>query len=356
MLNHRTRAVKIDVLLDFMIRLLKAVGCDDDTARTLAELHLESDLRGVSVQGFNHLINSHLQDFMSGEADPAAKPEVVKDGPCYALIDGHFGTGPIAALLACDIVSEKAKQAGCAVVGVTNSFDLFQAGLYADRIAHNDLVAMVYSDDQVPVVHPLGGVEPIIGSNPMSWASPTEGDPFLLDFTPCRTLPTYVRYTQRYGGTLPEGVATDKNGQPTTDPSKVYNGKKHQRTEGAIDPGGNKGYGMLLMIDFLSGALVGADMGMGHVTKSKPRKGHLFMAIDPGIFGDVGAYKAAVSSRIAEIKASKKAPGTAEIRVPGEGSYARRAAALQAGQVDIDAICWEDGLKIGRELGVELPD
>ena len=60
-------------------------------------------------------------------------------------------------------------------------------------------------------------------------------------------------------------------------------------------------------------------------------------------------------ARIDEIKRSKPAQGTSEIRVPGEGSYARRAKQLAAGEVQIDGICWEDGLKMGRTLGVELP-
>jgi LDH2 family malate/lactate/ureidoglycolate dehydrogenase len=355
MLNHTTRRIPIPVLRDYMVRLLKSVGLDDETAQTVAGLHLESDLRGINVQGFNHLINSHLQDFMSGRCDPKGKPAIVKDGPCYALIDGHAGTGPIAALFAVDIAVAKAKTAGCAVVGITNSFDLFQAGLYADRIAQQDLIGMVYSDDVVPVVHPLGGVEPVIGSNPMAWAVPTSRDPFVLDFAPCATLPTYVRYTQRYGGQLPEGVAHDAEGRPTTDPFKVTNDAAHKGAIGAIAPLGNKGYGMLLMIDFLSGALVGADMGMAHVNMTGSRKGHLFIAIDPAIFGDADTFKGAVSARIDEIKRSKRAPGISEIRVPGEGSYARRAAQLASGEVEIDGLCWEDGLKIGRTLGVELP-
>lgn len=355
MFNHETVRVPIGELRDYMARLLEAVGLDAASAATVAELHLESDLRGVGVQGFNHLINSHLQDFMAGRCDPKGTPEIVRDGPCYALIDGHAGTGPIAALLAVNVAVEKAKSAGCAVVGIVNSFDLFQAGLYADRIARNDLIGMVYSDDVVPVVHPLGGVEPNIGSNPMAWAVPTSRAPFVLDFAPCATLPTYVRYTQRYGGKLPEGVAHDADGKPTTDPAKVTDGAGHKGALGAIAPSGNKGYGMLLMIDFLSGALVGADMGMAHVNKKGSKKGHLFIAIDPNIFGDAATFKAAVGARIDEIKGSRKAPGVKEIRVPGERSHARLEQQRDAGMVELDRLCWEDGLKIGRKLGVALP-
>ena len=353
MLNHKSRPVAIDTLRQFMKELLVAVGFDAETADKVAEIHLESDLRGISVQGFNHLIYSHLQYYLEDKADPKGKPSIVKEGSSYALIDGHSGPGPIAALAACDVASTKAKESGCAVVGVTNSHDLFQAGLYAERIARNDLVALLFSDDVIPVVHPLGGTQPLIGSNPLAWAVPTESDPFLLDFTPCMTLPTYVRYARMYDAPLPDNVACDADGHPTTDPFQVCTGIDHRLDIGAINPGGNKGYGMLLMIDFLSGALVGSDMGLDHINKDSPNKGHLFVAMDPNMFGNSDGFKRAVTRRMNDIRNSKKAVGVDEIRMPGEGSFQRRRQSLERGTVEIDELCWADALTLAEKLGLE---
>ncbi|MDA7966709.1 Ldh family oxidoreductase [Ruegeria sp.] len=358
MLNHTSRPVKVDVLRTFMEDLLKAesVGFDEEGAKIIADIHLESDLRGVSVQGFNHLVFTHLQKYYEEKkADPRARPTVAKEGPSFALIDGNSGPGPFAALMACDKAAELAKKSGIGVVGINNSHDLFQAGIYAERIARNDLVALVFSDDVVPVVHPLGGTEPIIGSNPLAWAAPTGGDPFLIDFTPCVTLPTYVRYSQMYGEKMDSSLVTDKDGNPTDNPHDVCTGIGHSLDIGAINPGGNKGYGMLMMIDFLSGALVGANMGMDHINKKPSNKGHLMIAISPDAFGDAATFKAAVDERIAAVKNSKKAVGYDEIRMPGEGSFARRRKALEANEVQIDTMCWDHSIKLARELGVEPP-
>jgi len=355
-LNHTTQIVKIDQLRAFMERLLQRVGFDKSTANTVAEIHLESDLRGVHVQGFNHLINTHLAKYIDGKADPLGKPVVVKEGPSFALIDGNSGPGPVAALFACDIAIAKAKAAGIAVVGVNNSHDLFQAGLYVEKIARHDLVAMLFSDDVVPVVHPLGGTEPIIGSNPMAFAVPSGEDPFLTDFTPCATLPTYVRYSQRYNVDMAEGLVSDADGNPTKDPFKVVTGIGHSLDLGAINPGGQKGFGLLMLIDFLSGALLGADMGMDHINKKGSTKGHLFVVIDPAIFGDVSSFNAAVSARMEAVRNSKKAPGVSEIRMPGEGSFARRRHAIASGVVEIDRLCWQDALALARRLEVTSPD
>jgi LDH2 family malate/lactate/ureidoglycolate dehydrogenase len=355
-LNHTSQPVKITTLKDFMERMLMKVGFDKPTAEIVADIHLESDLRGIPVQGFNHLVNTHLQKYMDGKADPLGKPVVIKEGPSFALIDGNSGPGPIAGLFACDVAVAKAKASGIAIIGINNSHDLFQVGLYAERIARHDLIAMLFSDDDVPVVHPLGGTQPIIGSNPMAWAVPTSSDPFLTDFTPCSTLPTYVRYSRRYNTRMPEGLVTDAEGRPTTDPFEVAAGVSHSLETGAINPGGQKGFGMLLMIDFLSGALVGTDMGMDHIQKKHPTKGHLFIAIDPSMFGDINTFKSAVTARMDAIRSSKKCPGVDAIRMPGEGSFARRRKALQQGTVQIDCLCWQDSLALAKKLGIALPD
>ena len=202
MINRETRPIAVDALRKLMEQMLLAVACDAETARELANVHLEADLRGVSVQGLNHLTNSHIPKLKKKKEDPAGKPSIVKETDACALVDGASGPGPIAAYFAADLAVRKAKKTGCCVVGITNSHDLYQAGLYVERIAREGLVGFVYSDDVVPVVHPLGGSEPVIGSNPMAIAVPTESDPFLLDFAPCATLPTYVRYSKRYGLSL----------------------------------------------------------------------------------------------------------------------------------------------------------
>jgi LDH2 family malate/lactate/ureidoglycolate dehydrogenase len=355
MLNTRTCTIDVEALRRFMEHILGAVGCDTETARALADVHLEADLRGVGVQGLNHLINSHATKLRSGKEKPNAKPILVQDGDAVAIVDGQSGPGPVAALFAAELAAKKARKAGCAAVGVRNSHDLYMAGYYAERIARLDAVGFVFSDDVVPVVHPVGGAEPVIGSNPMAIAVPAEGEPFLIDFAPCATLPTYVRYTKRYGGRLPEGVAHNAVGRPTSDPDAVSGGSALQRGLGAIAPLGNKGYGLLLAIDFLSGALVGCDMGTDHASKPGATKGHLLLAIDPAAFGDPRHFCQAVSARISAIKASRKAAGAEEIRVPGERSFACRARSLREGRVSIDAVCWHDALKLAQELGLEAP-
>jgi len=117
MLNTSTCTIEVEKLRGFMEQILAAVGCSAVTAQTLADVHLEADLRGIGVQGLNHLINSHVAKLESGKERPNAKPVVVKDGDAVALVDGQSGPGPIAALFAAELAARKARNAGCATVG-----------------------------------------------------------------------------------------------------------------------------------------------------------------------------------------------------------------------------------------------
>lgn len=355
MYNERTVTVGVDELRQFMHEILTAVGCESDVAAELADVHLDADLRGVSVQGLNHLINSHQVELRSGKEVPEAKPEVVLDGPAFAMIDGHSGPGPIAAAAAARLAVSKAREVGCAAVGVRNSHDLYMAGRYANYIAGEGLIGMVFSDDVVPVVHAIGGAEAALGSNPMAIAFPSAETPIVIDFSPIETLPTYVRYAQRYGDRLPAGVAHGPDGEETTDPALVGNGSRWQPEMGAIAPLGNKGFGLLLAIDLLSGALVGCSMGTDHATDPNATKGHLVVAIDPAKFGDVETFRRAVAHRCRLLKESRPAVGSSGIRVPGERSAQALADAHETGVVEVDEICWSDATTLAEELGVIAP-
>src|ERR1700722_8285395 len=63
--------------------------------------------------------------------------------------------------------------------------------------------------------------------------------------------------------------------------------------------------------------------------------GYMFFAFKPDLFVSPDAYRHEVSRRIDTIKATPRQAGVAEIRIPGERSYATRARLLREG-IEID--------------------
>ena len=102
-------------------------------------------------------------------------------------------------------------------------------------------------------VVPFGGRAPTLGTNPHSWAFPTQaaiGFPIVVDWATSTVAMGRVQQLKRENKPLPLNCAVDAEGIPTTDPNKAV----------ALLPfGGHKGYGLGL-IDELYAAFIGGSL------------------------------------------------------------------------------------------------
>ena len=352
MADRPTRVVAVADLRGLMRRLLMASGCDDEISAEAAEVFLEADLRGIGLQGLDHLATL-LDDLRTGNVDPNGRPELVKEGPGTAVVNGNNGPGPVSALFAADVAIRKARQAGSCVVGLIDGADIYMIGYYAERIARAGLVGTVMSAAP-SIVHAYGGVDRMLGTNPLAIAVPTAGEhPFLFDMSTSALSGSRIRQAAYHGEHVPEGSGIGPDGQPTTEAARI--------TEGAIGPmAGHRGYGLGLCVALLSGPMVGGQVGSaigGWSTEGKPsgRRGHFFQAIDPSAFGDADVFCDSVSAYFREIKDSRKAAGVSEIRIPGERVYAQREKSLRDGIEMLEAV-WRIAADYAAKLGVEMPN
>ena len=84
--------------------------------------------------------------------------------------------------------------------------------------------------------------------------------------------------TSKANGTqLPEGVAVDTEGQPTTDPAAALNGA-------FLTFGGHKGSGLSLIVELLGGVLPGGTPPGGPVSKKQSENwANTIIALDPAL-------------------------------------------------------------------------
>ena len=159
--------------------LMVAAGADAGHAAVAAELFVEADLHGVGAQGVDYLYYA-MDGLKRGLIDGAATPIITRETPGAALIDGRRGIGQVAALEAVDIVARKARETGSAAVAIGNSTDIFRIGAFAMRLAKAGLIGFVTTSGP-PLVHPHGGRERLLSTNPLAIGIPRRGDPFVLD-------------------------------------------------------------------------------------------------------------------------------------------------------------------------------
>ena len=350
--GRRSRIIQVDMLRALMESLLKAAGCGPNVASEVAKVFLEADLRGVGLQGLDHM-PTMIRGLRTGRINPHGKPRIIKEEAASILIDGDAGPGQIAMIYGADLAMRKARESGCCAVGIINSSDIFMLGYYGEQIAQAGLVGLVFSD-AVPLVRPFGGTERVLGTNPLVIAVPTAGKfPIVLDMATSAQSASRVRQAAYYDEDIPEADGVGPDGLPTINANQVR--------EGAIGPlGGHKGFGLGLCIGLLSGPLVGAVTGkalagwLSEQPGTAGTKGHFLIVIDPGAFGEANTFKSAVSAYITEIKDSRKAAGVSEILVPGERAFIQREQNLLNG-VPIDEMVWEKMAQLANELGVPLP-
>ena len=349
--SRKTIKITASNLILYAKNLLVAAGADEANAETAAAFFVEADLKGASVQGVDYLY--YIIDCLKrGIIHGSAKPAIIKETESTALIDGNRGLGQPAAVMAIDVATKKAGTTGTASVAITNSTDIFMIGAYSERLARNGLVGMVMTSGP-PLVHPYGGVERLLSTNPISIAIPRRGnDPFVLDMATSALASSRIRQAMYYDEKVAPGTGIGPDGMSTTDAKEIR--------KGALSPmAGHKGYGLALCIGLLCGPMTGSGIGPElagwQATGETQTQGHFFYAVDPACFVDYDNFLDRTEWYINVIKNSRKAEGVDEILVPGERGAATRRGQQQHG-IEVLEKTWKVLSKHAKALGVDIPE
>lgn len=333
-----------DAERQYISAILIACGATEPEAAAVAEVLTEADLRGHSSHGLVRVpLNANL--LRSGAARGGARPHIVQETEAVAVMDGDRALGPYAALAAAHEAIRRARERGVGVVALFNCGHIALAGYYVEQAARQDLVGLLFAKSALHI-HPHGGIERRIGTNPIAVAIPCEGDPLLLDMSTSAMANGKLQEAARNGRPIPEGMAIDADGRPTTDARAAV--------AGALSAmGGAKGYGLALVVELLGGLLTGAGTGEMRAPDGTRRLwGALMIVLDPAVFGSVTEFKRGATEYLDYVRSSRRAPGVAEILVPGERSFRTRREQLRTG-IEIDDVLWRQVADLAREVGID---
>ena len=201
-----------------------------------------------------------------------------------------------------------------AVVGVKHISHSGALGYFVEMASKANMVglSMCQSD---PMVVPFGGTEPYFGTNPIAFSAPSN-DERIITFDMATTVQAWgkVLDARAKHQSIPDTWAVDANGEPTTNARDVH---------ALVPVAGPKGYGLMMMVDILSGSLLGVPHGV-HVSSmykdlTKGRDlGQLHIVINPAFFTDLDQFKSRISTMLDELKAQPAAEGYGEIFYPCE--------------------------------------
>ena len=350
------RIISAPRLRAFMERVFAAEGFDAGEAAQIADVLMQADLFGIESHGAQRMMYYH-RNLASGSAVVGAKPEVLRETPVSALIDGHFAMGQLTACFAMRRAIDKAKRTGVGLCAVRNSSHYGIAGYYTLMAAREGLASFSMTNTG-PIMVPTFGREMMLGTNPMAFCMPAEPVPFWFDAsTTVVTLGRVEVYAKR-GKPMPEGWTIDGEGHGCTDAGQM-NASILSGGMGGILPlggegethGGHKGYGLAIMVEALTGVLAqgltSPDMSGAHGDHTS----HFFLAFDPAMFGDPADIRARMSAYLRRLRESERAPGQARILTPGERAFETQARREREG-IPVEANTLAELEQIARALNI----
>ena len=305
----------------FITSVLAALDLPEKDAAVCAARMTEADLRGVDTHGIFRLPH-YCQRIKAGGINLRPRIRPVRENAVTALVDGDNAMGHVVVTFATQLAIRKASEAGLAWVGTFNGNHAGAGAVYSTMPLAHDMICMYMTVANGNHMPPWGGVDLLLGTNPISVAIPAgEEPPIALDIA--TTVASYgkVKLAAQKGEPIPVGWMMDRKGQPLTDPRRA--------AEGFLLPMGEyKGYGLCLIIGMLAGVLNGAAFGRNVVdfTKelgAKNNSGHMILAMRVDNFQPVDAFKKEMDRVIREIRESKRMEGVDRIWLPGEMEYYR---------------------------------
>ena len=302
---------------------LHGIGYNEADAAILADHMLDAALCGYEYAGLPKILQVAANP---KRQRPVAPIQPLHETPVSTLFDGGNQSGMLTLHHATDVAIAKARTHGFALIGVTNSWMSGRSAYYVERIARAGLIAL-HTAGTASLVAPPGGTRAAVGTNPIAFGFPTEGEPLVIDLSTAAFPGTELDFYALLGLTLPGDVALDGTGAPTIDPAAA----KH----GALLPFGgaaamHKGFALALAMQAL-GVLAGSGFN------AAKDYGYLLVVMRPDLLLPLDQFKRELSATLARIKAVPRQAGVDQIRLPSERAFRERERALREG-IAIDRV------------------
>ncbi|MHA1340016.1 MAG: Ldh family oxidoreductase [Promethearchaeota archaeon] len=311
------------------------MGVPKEDAKICADVVFEADKRGIDSHGVGRLFMYYVR-VKRKQQSPVTKIEVVSNKGAIARLNVNNGMGQVAGHKAMELAIEKAMEYGIGMVVVENSNHYGIAGYYSLMASRQNMIGITGTNAR-PSIAPTWSVEPVIGTNPLTIALPTDwGFDWFADHALSITQRGKIELYSRLGKRVPKGWVIDINGENPTDSSQILKdllaGKAALTPLGGSgeDLGGYKGYNYALFVEILSAGLNTANYlrnCLGFVVENGEKKhipfnlGHFFIAIDIDAFIDVNYFKKKVGEILRMCVQSRKQPNAKKIYIAGEKEY-----------------------------------
>ncbi|MFE7805881.1 Ldh family oxidoreductase [Streptomyces sp. NPDC057430] len=300
----------------FLERAYRAAGMTRGGARTMAQAHVEAELRGLTGHGIR-LAPGYLCKLRTGRLNPRPKIVPRAHGAAVLALDGDLAPGPVAARHALASATIRARQAGVGLVTVRDVGHAGALGVFVTWAARHRMIAVLAAQTSAASVALRGGSgRGILGNSALAIAVPgkREGEPVVVDLAASAMSWGTLHQHAARDRLLPVGTALDTAGQPVRKPADAA----------VLLPAGERAQAMAIVLELLVGALTGSTPLPG----GGEGRGLWSLVIDPRALG-----ASHLTDAVAEVARAVRVDGA---RMPGDRAWSAHAQAATTG-IALDA-------------------
>ncbi|MBP3737230.1 MAG: Ldh family oxidoreductase [Lachnospiraceae bacterium] len=340
----------VEQIRDFCEKVWVKAGLSEEDAKACVDVLLAADIRGQRTHGTTHM-KDYCTRMQLGTARNGDAVEIKKTAEATLTVDANHAVGMVAGPRVMKACIEQAKVSGACFASVHNACHYGLGAYYPMMAAKENMIGFSIANTPA-LVAPLGGADPILGTNPISIAIPSSDKypDLVLDIATSVTAKGRISLALKEGESIPLGWALDPEGRPTTDPAAA--------NKGVLLPfGAHKGYGLSVIVSVLAGALSGAAMEVDlprffEEPEKMTNVGWFMGAIDISKFTDVDAFKKRAELIYDALKGCRLSEGSSAVFIPGEIEAVKTPKVIEEG-IDLSEATLNDFKEMAETFGVE---
>jgi 3-dehydro-L-gulonate 2-dehydrogenase len=300
-----------------------------------ARLFAETTRDGVYTHGINRFPR-FVATIRNGSVNVNAAAERVAGFGALERWDGNRGPGNLNALAVMDRAIELGREHGIGCVTLGNTNHWMRAGSYGWQAADAGVIGICWTNT-MPNLPPWGGLDPVLGNNPMVFAVPRAKGHMVLDMAMSQFSYGKLESYRKLGEQLPVDGGFDEAGNLTRDPGAI------EKSWRPLPVGYWKGSGLAMMLDTIA-----AVMSLGQATHQlgpdpllEVGISQIFITLNPQVLGPTTRTEQIADEIIASIHNSRPEVEGRRVRYPGEQTLRVRAENEKQG-LPIEPAVWEE--------------
>lgn len=330
--------IPLKTLWEFEKDCFVGMGVPQDDAKICADVLFEADKRGIDSHGVGRLFMYYAR-LRRGQQLPITEITKIREKLGTARLNAHNGMGQVVSHKAMQMAIDKAKECGIGMVTVGDSNHYGIAGYYSLMASEQGCIG-INGTNARPSIAPTWGVEPMLGTNPLTIAFPTNYQPtgghWFADHATSITQRGKIEWYARLDKPAVKGWVINSAGKNPTDTNQIL--KDMLAKKAALNPlggsgedlGGYKGYNYATFVEIMSAGLASANflqncIGFHFEGEEKVfdpyRLGHFFIAVDIEAFIELETFKETTKQILEACAQAKKMPKADHIYVAGEKEY-----------------------------------